>query len=175
MPDDGKLPIAFDAMTSGLYGALRGMAHRERGRAGRPQTLQTTALINEAFLKMSKDDGWSSREHFLGTAATAMRHILIDDARARLTIKRGQGVKAVELDEARDAAATSDDELIRIDEALEELAGLDPRLAKVVECRFFAGYSEAETGEIMGISERTVRRDWLQAKAWLYRALQGEG
>ena len=175
MPDDGKPPIAFDAMTSGLYGALRSMAHRERARAGRPQTLQTTALINEAFLKMSKDDGWASREHFLGTAATAMRHILIDDARARLTLKRGQGVKAVELDEARDAAATGDEELVRIDEALEELARLDPRLAKVVECRFFAGYSEVETGKIMGVSERTVRRDWLQAKAWLYRALQGEG
>jgi RNA polymerase sigma factor (TIGR02999 family) len=174
MPDDGKPPIAFDAMTSGLYGALRSMAHRERGRAGRPQTLQTTALINEAFLKMSKDDGWTNREHFLGTAATAMRHILIDDARARLTLKRGQGVKAVELDEARDAAATGDEELVRIDEALEELARLDPRLAKVVECRFFAGYSEVETGKIMGVSERTVRRDWLQAKAWLYRALQGE-
>jgi RNA polymerase sigma factor (TIGR02999 family) len=175
MPDDGKPPIAFDAMTSGLYGALRSMAHRERGRAGRPQTLQTTALINEAFLKMNQADGWTSREHFLGTAATAMRHILIDDARARLTLKRGQGVKAVELDEARDAAATGDEELVRIDEALEELARLDPRLAKVVECRFFAGYSEVETGKIMGVSERTVRRDWLQAKAWLYRALQGEG
>jgi RNA polymerase sigma factor (TIGR02999 family) len=169
---DQKPQISFDAMTNGLYGALRSMAHRERGRAGRPLTLQTTALINEAFLKMREADGWQSREHFLGTAATAMRHILIDDARARLTLKRGQGVKAVELDEARDAAATSDDELIRIDEALDELGKLDPRLAKVVECRFFAGYSEVETGKILSMSERTVRRDWLQAKAWLYRALQ---
>jgi len=169
---DQKPQISFDAMTNGLYGALRSMAHRERGRAGRPQTLQTTALINEAFLKMRDADGWQSREHFLGTAATAMRHILIDDARARLTLKRGQGIKAVELDEARDAAATSDDDLIRIDEALDELGKLDPRLAQVVECRFFAGYSEVETGNILGLSERTVRRDWLQAKAWLYRALQ---
>jgi RNA polymerase sigma factor (TIGR02999 family) len=176
MNDSGKpSPEAgFDAVTQNLYSELRSMAHRERRRAGNPQTLQTTALINEAYLKLHQSDGWSSREHFLGTAATAMRHILIDAARARMSLKRGEGVRAVELDEARDAAATSDEELIRVDEALAELAKLDPRLARVVECRFFAGYSEAETGKILGVSERTVRRDWLQAKAWLYRSLQGE-
>jgi len=140
MNDSGKPPpeAGFDAVTQNLYGELRSMAHRERRRAGNPQTLQTTALINEAYLKLHQSDGWSSREHFLGTAATAMRHILIDAARARMSLKRGEGVR-------------------------------------VVECRFFAGYSEAETGKILGVSERTVRRDWLQAKAWLYRSLQGEG
>ncbi len=174
MAESGKAPdAALDAVTQGLYDSLRSMAHRERRRAGNPQTLQTTALINEAYLKLHHGDGWENRGHFLGAAATTMRRILIDDARARLTLKRGEGVKAVQLDEARDAAATGDEELVRIDDALEALGKLDPRLARVVECRFFAGYSEAETGSILGLSERTVRRDWLQAKAWLYRELQG--
>jgi RNA polymerase sigma factor (TIGR02999 family) len=164
--------LTLDALTRTLYDGLRKIAHRERVRAGRPQTLQTTALINESYLKLRQTGQWTSKEHFLGSAATAMRHVLVDAARARLALKRGEGVKAVQLDEAMDAAQTDDPELVKINDALEQLATIDPRLARVVECRFFAGYSEEETAKILGISDRTVRRDWLQAKAWLFKELQ---
>ena len=161
-----------DALIEELYGALRVIAHRERLRVGRPQTLQTTALISETYVKLSQHTGWNSREHFLASAATAMRHILVDAARARLAQKRGSGEIARELDDAFDVGEAADEDVVRIDEALNTLKLLDQRLAAVVECRFFAGYSEEETGRILGISDRTVRRDWLQAKAWLFRELQ---
>lgn len=159
------------ALISQLYQSLRQIAHRERARAGRPQTMQTTALISEIYVKFAHNPGWNSREHFLASAATAMRHVLVDAARSRMAAKRGSGVKAASFDEALGVADDRDDEVIRIDDALKELRALDTRLADVVECRFFAGYSEEETGRILGISDRTVRRDWIQAKAWLYRAI----
>ncbi|WP_133774194.1 ECF-type sigma factor [Enterovirga rhinocerotis] len=169
-PPSGR-SAGFDALTASLYEQLRRIAHRERGRAGRPETLQTTVLINESYIKLRDAPGFESREHFLGTAATAMRHVLVDAARARLSQKRGSGQRAVQLDESTDAAASDDIDVVRVGEALEDLAKLDPRLARIVECRFFAGYSEEETGRILGISDRTVRRDWVQAKAWLYKEL----
>lgn len=172
---EASSPPAADALVGQLYDALRDIAHRERGRAGRPQTLQTTAVVNEAYLRLRRAEGWQSREHFLASAATAMRHVLVDAARARLAAKRGDGVRAVPIDEARDALATGDDTLVRIDDALTALRAQDERLARVVECRFFGGLSEEETGKVLGISDRTVRRDWLQAKAWLFRELGGEG
>jgi RNA polymerase sigma factor (TIGR02999 family) len=165
-------PAPVDALIEQLYGALREIAHRERLRVGRPQTLQTTALISETYVKLSQHQGWNNREHFLASAATAMRHILVDAARARLAQKRGSGAIAESLEEAFEVGNVADGDVLRIDEALKELQALDTRLAAVVECRFFAGYSEEETGRILGISDRTVRRDWLQAKAWLFRALQ---
>ena len=133
--------------------------------------MQTTALISEVYLKFAEHPGWNSREHFLASAATAMRHVLVDAARARLAGKRGGGVDPVTFDEAFGIADGRDEEVVKVDEALEELKQLDARLASVVECRFFAGYSEEETGLILGISDRTVRRDWIQAKAWLYRSM----
>lgn len=169
---DEPLGEAGDALMEQLYAALRQIAHRERLRVGRPQTLQTTALISETYVKLSQHPAWTSREHFLASAATAMRHILVDAARARLAQKRGSGQLAESLDESHEVGETPDADVVRIDEALQELRRLDPRLTAVVECRFFAGYSEEETSRILGISDRTVRRDWLQAKAWLFRALQ---
>ena len=171
---NSSLPLPADALVAQLYDALRTIAHRELRRAGGAPTLQTTAIVNEAYLKLRKSEGWTSQEHFLGAAATAMRHILVDAARARLAAKRGDGIKAVPIDEARDAGSTDDGSLVLIDEALIALRALDERLARVVECRFFAGMTEEETGRVLGVSDRTVRRDWLQAKAWLYRELQGE-
>ena len=170
--DQSNYAPPVDALIEELYGALRVIAHRERLRVGRPQTLQTTALISETYVKLSQHAGWNGREHFLASAATAMRHILVDAARARLAQKRGSGEIARELDDAFDVSEAADEDVIRIDEALKTLKLLDPRLGTVVECRFFAGYSEEETGRILAISDRTVRRDWLQAKAWLFRELQ---
>lgn len=170
--DQTQNAAPVDALIEELYGALRVIAHRERLRVGRPQTLQTTALISETYVKLSQHAGWNSREHFLASAATAMRHILVDASRARLAQKRGSGEIARALDDAVDVGEAADEDVVRIDEALKTLKLLDQRLAAVVECRFFAGYGEEDTGRILGISDRTVRRDWLQAKAWLFRELQ---
>lgn len=164
--------VATDSIVEALYDDLRHIAQRERFHAGSPQTLQTTAIIHEAYLKLHKRDGWESREHFLGTAATAMRHVLVDAARARLSAKRGSGQRPAAVDgERQDAALAEDRELVALGEALRDLAQLDPELAKLVDCRFFAGFDECETGTVMGISERTVRRRWAQARAWIHREL----
>lgn len=164
-----------DAHIANLYEELHRIARRERFRAGRPMTLQTTAVLHEAIIKLYRRDDWESREHFLGTAATAIRHVLVNDALARGSAKRGDGRRPLPIDAARDVAFTQDDrELIALDEALKALAAFDPELAKLIDCRFFAGLSEAETAEVMGISERTVRRRWAQARAWVHREMAAE-
>lgn len=166
---DTPLPLdGSSALVQALYSELRQVAHRERRRVGHAPTLQTTALINETWLKLHKVDGWSDRQHFLRAAAMAMRQVLVDAARERFAAKRGGGAQMETMSAAERVVAGSDDEVIHVDEALGRLHALDPRLAKVVECRFFAGYSEIETAQALDISERTVRRDWLKAKAWLY-------
>lgn len=162
---------ATDVMTKALYDDLKRIAKRERFRAGSPQTLQTTAVIHEAYLKLHQRDQWESREHFLGVAATAMRHVLVDAARTRLTDKRGGGMRPDALSDDLGGAIIEDREIIRLGEALHDLAALDSGLAKVVDCRFFAGLDERETGQVMGISERSVRRRWTQARAWIHREM----
>lgn len=166
--------VSADDLVGQLYSSLRDIAHRERLRAGRPQTLQTTALISETYVKLSRHGQWESREHFLATAAKAMRHVLVDNARARIAQKRGGGQFAVDLQEAEEATGSQDLELLRLDEALAALEQQDARLAAVVECRFFAGYTDEETARVLKISDRTVRRDWLQARAWLYREMTSD-
>jgi RNA polymerase sigma factor (TIGR02999 family) len=166
------------ALYEALYAELKVRAKRERRKLVASGTFVTTALVNEAFFKMQRMQAFVSRAHFLNTAAAAMRQVLVDNARAAFTGKRGSGVKAVSLDDSglglmpvdpqQDAAA-----MMELDNALQQLAALNPRLVQVVECRYFSGYSDAETAEALGINERTVRRDWLKAKAWLYDALQG--
>jgi RNA polymerase sigma factor (TIGR02999 family) len=160
-----------------LYPELRRAA---RGiRAGvRADTLQTTALVNAAYLKLARAPRWQNRSHFLAAAAMAMRQILVDDARARMALRRGEGVAPLSLDapgahEVPDAAEP-DERVVAVAEALERLAGLNPRLAQVVECRYYAGYTEAETALALGVTERTVRRDWVKARAWLYREVAGD-
>ena len=148
------------------------IARREHFRAGSPQTLQATALISEAYIKLQRREGWESKSHFLSCASTAIRHILIDAARARLTAKRGSG----ELDFTRNldslaAAVTDDADVVRLGEALKALAQMDPQLAQVVDCRFFAGLDEQETAQVMGVSDRTIRRWWVQARAWIHAEL----
>jgi RNA polymerase sigma factor (TIGR02999 family) len=155
-------------LVSELYHELKKVASLERWRLGNAPTLQTTALINETWLKLHKVDGWNDRQHFLRAAAIAMRQVLVDSAREHYAEKRGGGATPETLSAAERVAAGSNDELMLVDEALARLQLLDPRLAQVVECRFFAGYNEEETAQALGISDRTVRRDWLKAKAWLY-------
>ncbi len=169
--------MVSDSAIDALYADLRQAARRERFRAGRPNTLQTTAVLHEAYIKLSNRDEWESREHFLAVAATAMRHVLIDAARERMSAKRGSGIRPVALDEVDgvpDANAGDDLQLIAVGGALQRLEQLDPDLAKLVDCRFFVGLSERETGYVMGLSERTVRRRWSQARAWIHREISAD-
>ncbi|MGH6612763.1 ECF-type sigma factor [Sphingomonas sp.] len=163
-----------DALLGTLYDDLRKAAHREMRRGGSPQTWQTTAIINEAWLKLHTRNDWDSREHFIRTASTAMRHIMIDAARARLAACRGGGVANLSLEAAADVAAESVDDLItvRLGEALVELAVIDPELARLVDCRYFAGLTEAEAAQVLGVSDRTIRRWWIRARAWLHREIR---
>lgn len=161
-----------------LYDDLRRVARRERLRSRPGETLQTTALVNEAYLKLARAKEWNDRDHFLRAAALAMRQIIVDRARAQLRQKRGGGLGAISLDDAPEVAdetwpMESEDEIVELDEALDRLAQLNPRLAELVQCRFFAGYTEEQAAQALGLSERTLRRDWIKAKAWLYRELKG--
>jgi RNA polymerase sigma factor (TIGR02999 family) len=160
-----------DALIAELYNELRAIARREHARAGGPQTTPATALVNAAYLKLKDKREWESRGHFLGCAATAMRHLLIDAARARRSAKRGAGFEFTQSIESL-SSESPDDALSELGDALKELGELDSNLAKVVDCRFFAGMSEEETAEVLGVSDRTVRRWWVQARAWLYRQMK---
>jgi RNA polymerase sigma factor (TIGR02999 family) len=158
-----------------VYDELRGIAHRQL-RGERPDhTLGTTGLVHEAYLRLvdQRRIDWHDRTRFFALAARVMRRVLVDYARRRGAQKR-QGGAAVTLD---DALATADGQaelIIAVDEALSRLAGLDPRQARVVEMRFFGGLTEDEAAELLGISARTVRNDWVKARGWLYRELREE-
>lgn len=167
-------PAAADRLFSTVYDELRRIARRERRRLTAGETLNTTAVVHEAYVRVlhDRDLPWESRAHLLGTAAVAMRRLLVDRARERQAIKRGGGIAALQLDDERDAAASlASDEVLALDEALGRLEQIDARLGRVVELRFFGGLSEAETGQVLGVTERTVRRDWLKAKAFLHAQL----
>jgi RNA polymerase sigma factor (TIGR02999 family) len=154
-----------------FYEDVRRVARRERRRVGAGETMQTTALIHEAYLKLHKSGSFNDQAHFLRSAALAMRHSLINYARDRVAAKRGAGAAVVSLDEATEVGAPGDQDLLEVNEALTRLAALSPRLAQVVECRFFAGYGDKETAQALGLTDRTVRRDWIKARAWLRREL----
>ncbi|MGH9846031.1 MAG: sigma-70 family RNA polymerase sigma factor [Blastocatellia bacterium] len=155
-----------------LHRLAKGYLHRERP----GHLLQTTALVNEAYLRLIdwKDVHWQNRAHFFGVAAQLMRRILVDFARARHQDKRGGAMRQVSLDEAAAVSVEQSAELIALDEALERLAAIDPRRSRMVELRFFGGLSEEETAEALKVSPRTVRREWSLARAWLHREL-GKG
>lgn len=158
-----------------FYDDLKRMAHRERARVGAGATLQTTALVNEAYLKLRGTQGWNTDVHFLRAAALAMRHALVNHAVAKLADKRGHGVALLPITAALEVPIEDDATIVALNEALKRLARDSLRLAQVVECRYFAGYDEAETATALGISERTVRRDWTLARAWLHRELATPG
>lgn len=158
---------------SAAYGELRRLAHRELRRRQPPQTLATTALVHEAFLKLVRRPvAVEDQAHFFALAARAMRQILVDYARERCAQKRNRGVRATMLDEAEIPVDAIADDLIGIDHALSRLEHLDERLAQIVEWRFFGGMTEEEIASSLGIATRTVRRDWQKARAFLYRELQ---
>jgi RNA polymerase sigma factor (TIGR02999 family) len=163
-------PEALDRLVPLIYEDLRRVAHRQLDREGGGHTLQTTALIHEAYLKLAGSGSVSaaSRAHFLAIAARAMRQVLVDYARRRKAAKRGRGVISVTLGDEPQPADTSAEDLLALDEALEQL---DPRQRQVIECRFFGGMEEKDIAAALGVSERTVRRDWVKARAWLYQSL----
>jgi RNA polymerase sigma factor (TIGR02999 family) len=155
-----------------LYEDIRRIARRERRARGGGETLRTTALIHEAYLKLRNASGYNDRGHFLGAAALAMRHVLVNYARDSVAGKRGSGAVVLPLDAATDVGVPpSEQALLDVNEAVARLSKLSPRLAQVVNCRFFAGYGEEETAQALGLTDRTVRRDWVKARAWLRREL----
>jgi RNA polymerase sigma factor (TIGR02999 family) len=170
--DSVALSQAFEA----AYDELRRLARRQLRRLRPGQTLTTTALVNEAFVKLVQGRVDAvDRAHFIALAARAMRQILVDYARQRRSRKRGGDRPPVTFDEESIAIETMADEMVEIDRALRRLESLDERLARIVEWRFFGGMTEEEVAEALGVTARTVRRDWQKARAFLFRELQGDG
>ncbi len=166
---------ALHKLTPMIYGELRRIAHRYMQREAPNHTLQTTALVNEAYARLAKQDkpNWQDRRHFFIATAQVMRHILIDHARRRRYLKHGGELQRVPFEEAGQMSAERAADLVALDEALSELKELDARKHQVVELRYFGGLSLEETATALGVSEMTVRRDWRAAKAWLYRRVNG--
>jgi RNA polymerase sigma factor (TIGR02999 family) len=170
-------PDAMDDLMPIVYEQLRAMARRKLGPRRGGETLDTSDLVHEAYLRLFDQSRVTpqDRRHFFALAARAMRRILIDHARRRGAAKRGGGRRRVDLDAAEVPAHEAGADLIAVDEALTRLAAVDERLAKVVELRFFGGLSVEETAEVVGVDPRTVKRDWRKARALLYRDLGSTG
>lgn len=164
---------AHERLFALVYEHLRTIAHAQLRREREGHTLSTTALVHEAFFKLADPAQleFRDRAHFLGVAARAMRQVLVDHARRHRASKRGSGAVALDLDAAEIAVEERADMLVALDEALTRLAALSPRLAQVVECRFFGGLTEEETAEALQVTARTVRRDWVKARGWLHEEL----
>lgn len=165
---------AMSRLISLVYDELKEMAHRHRIGERPDHTLNTTALVHDAFLRLVDTTRveWRDRGHFFGVAAGVMRRILVDYARRYQTAKRGGGQRPIDLDTAVIAIDDGAETLLAVDEALTRLAAVDERLCRVVECRFYAGLSDADTAAALDVSLRTVRRDWTKAKGWLYQELR---
>jgi len=165
--------VALAELTPLVYKELRRLAHRHMGGERPDHTLQTTALVNEAYLRLAGQTNlnWQSRAHFFAVAARAMRQILVNYAQSYQAQKRGGGAIKVELDEAAIVSPEQSRAIVELHEALERLGTLDSRKARVVELKYFAGLNHDEIAEVMKISTVTVRRDWVFAKAWLYDEL----
>jgi len=165
-------PAALDELIPLVYDELRRIAAHYLRQERRGHTLQTSALVNEAFLRLiGQTVDWRNRAQFFGIAARLMRQILVDHARHHGRAKRGGGQIQVALDEALDVAKTRDADLVALDEALTALAQFDPQQSRVVELRYFGGLTIAETAEVLGVSDSTVEREWNLARAWLLREL----
>jgi len=170
--DEGALEKLFPLVQPELHR----LAHHYMSRERAGHTLQTTAILNEAYLRLVENTQppWQNRTHFVAATAQLMRRIMVDHARERQSLKRGGGALRVTLDEAAWVTETRSAELLALDEALESLAAQDPRKNQIVELRYFGGLTVAETAEFLKLSPRTVEREWTMAKAWLCRALTEE-
>jgi RNA polymerase sigma factor (TIGR02999 family) len=161
----------FDRILPLVYDELKVLARRQL-RRNAANTINTTALVHEAYLRLAKaQPKWANRRHVFAACAKIMRYLLVDAARRRSADKRSGGLLRAELNDQIAAPQTETETILGVHRALEELVRLEPRWVRVVECRFFAGLSDAETGEVLELSDRTVRRDWLKAKAWLHTRL----
>jgi len=167
---------ALEKLVPLIQPELQRLAHHYMSRERAGHTLQTTALVNDAYLRLADDSHpqWQNRAHFFAAAAQLMRRIMVDHARRRQALKRGGGALMVELDEARVASESRAAELLELDEALEKLAIFDRRKADVVEMRYFGGLTMEEIAEVLKVHVNTVTRDWAAARAWLFATLSGE-
>ncbi|HEX8651171.1 MAG TPA: sigma-70 family RNA polymerase sigma factor [Pyrinomonadaceae bacterium] len=167
---------ALERLTPLVYDELHRLAHRYMSRERPDHTLQTTALVNEAYLRLvdQRNAHWQNRAHFFAVAAQVMRHILVDYARQRHFAKRGGEARRVTLDEAAIVSQQRAAEFVALDEALKRLEAIDPRKSRVVELHFFGGLNFEEIAEVLKVSAVTVRRDWRSAKAWLYKAVTSD-
>lgn len=165
---------ALDALIPLVYRELRQIAARARRRERQDHSLQTTALVHEAYLRLidQRDVRWQNRSHFFAIAAQLMRRILVDRARRHRAAKRGGGVDPIEISDVGGWPAVARIDIIALDEALSRLSAMDPRQGRIVELLCFGGLTAGETAEVLEVSERTVRREWTVAKAWLCRMLE---
>lgn len=170
--DDTVVDVLFDH----VYNELHDLAHRQLERLRPGQTLNTTALVHEVYLKLVDQSAatWEDRTHFFSVAAKAMRHIIINYARDQTAEKRGGGAEHVSFEEGRMAPRESAETLVAIDRALDALAERDERMARIVELKFFGGLTQEESAAVLDVSTRTVRRDWTAARAWLSKALSAD-
>jgi RNA polymerase sigma factor (TIGR02999 family) len=186
MSEQVQLTVLLQRLTAGdpgaaaeviplIYQELRQLAEYYMARERSNHILRTTALVHEAYLRLvdQRQTNWRNRAHFYGAAAQTMRRILVDHARAGQAEKRGGGAMRLSLDEAARFPETQTPEIVQLDDALTRLAAMDSRQSRIVELRFFAGLTVEETAEVMGISPKTVKRDWSVARAWLHRELRG--
>lgn len=163
---------SFNRVVEVVYPELKRLAHFQLAKERASHTLSTTAIVHEAYERLADhQQAWNDRAHFLRTAARVMRHLLVDYARKRGADKRGAGVQAVTLEDDGVGVPSDQDAVLRLEDALQELVELDPRLERVVECRVFAGLSVAETAEALDMTVRTVERDWHKARGYINRAL----
>ncbi len=168
-------PGALDELVAAVYPELKRLAHFQLSGERPGHTLNTTAIVHEAFVRLASGDGrWNDRGHFLRAASTVMRHLLVDHARKKRAEKRGAGQMPLTLED--DRYATEDDSLavLALDNALKDIAEIDPRLEQIIECRYFAGLSVNDTAEALGMAVRTVERDWQRAKAYLLKAMDAD-
>ena len=164
-------PDALRELVGRVYPVLKELAHRQLPRA-RGETLNTTGVVHDAYLRFAerKECGFEDRDHFLAFAATVMRQVVVDHIRARYALKRGGGKPPLTLDEGRLGLAEAYERTLLVDQLLDGLGEIDERLVRVVECRYFAGLTKEETARVLGVTGRTVQRDWQRARAWLQQA-----
>jgi len=170
-------PQAADKLLPMVYDELKRVAASKLADQPPGQTLQTTALVHEAYLRLIGEGQrtWKDRRHFFAAAAQAMRHILVDRARSKAAVRHGSGQSRVVLDEMAIASTNTNEQVLLVEEALGELAAIDAPAAELVTLRFFAGFTLPQAAELLGISERTARRLWVYARTWLHRRLQSRG